>query len=50
VGTIADTGGGIPGRKWIDLGYEDDDYVSWHNWVTVYFLTPVPEYIPYILN
>ena len=41
-GRIADTGGGIPGRYWIDLGYSDDDYVSWHNWVTVYFLTPVP--------
>ncbi|HSB90281.1 MAG TPA: ubiquitin-like domain-containing protein [Anaerolineales bacterium] len=42
VGRIADTGGGIPGRFWIDLGYSDDDYISWHNWVTVYFLTPVP--------
>jgi uncharacterized protein YabE (DUF348 family) len=41
-GRIADTGGGIPGRFWIDLGYSDDDYVSWHNWTTVYFLTPVP--------
>jgi len=39
---ISDTGGGIPGRNWIDLGYTDSDYVSWHNWVTVYFLTPVP--------
>jgi 3D (Asp-Asp-Asp) domain-containing protein len=41
-GRIADTGGGIPGRHWIDLGYRDDDYVSWHQWTTVYFLTPVP--------
>jgi 3D (Asp-Asp-Asp) domain-containing protein len=39
---ISDTGGGIPGRNWIDLGYSDEDYVSWHNWTTVYFLTPVP--------
>jgi uncharacterized protein YabE (DUF348 family) len=39
---ISDTGGGIPGRRWIDLGYIDSDYVSWHDWVTVYFLTPVP--------
>jgi uncharacterized protein YabE (DUF348 family) len=39
---ISDTGGGIPGRRWIDLGYTDSDYVSWHGWVTVYFLTPVP--------
>ncbi|HEX2980440.1 MAG TPA: ubiquitin-like domain-containing protein [Anaerolineaceae bacterium] len=46
---IGDTGGGIPGRYWIDLGYNDDNYVSWHQWVTVYFLTPVPPLIPYIL-
>ena len=41
-GVVADTGGGIPGRYWIDLGYSESDYVSWHQWVTVYFLTPVP--------
>jgi uncharacterized protein YabE (DUF348 family) len=39
---ISDTGGGIPGRRWIDLGYTDEGYVSWHDWVTVYFRTPVP--------
>ncbi|HSR48187.1 MAG TPA: ubiquitin-like domain-containing protein, partial [Anaerolineales bacterium] len=48
--TIGDTGGGIPGRLWIDLAYSDEDYFSWHNWVTVYFLTPVPPYIDYILE
>ena len=37
----ADTGGGVKGR-WIDLGYDDWNYVSWHQVVTVYFLTPVP--------
>ncbi len=42
IGTVLDTGGGIPGRYWIDLGYSEEDYVSWHQWVTVYFLTPVP--------
>ncbi len=47
---IGDTGGGIPGRLWIDLAYSDDDYQSWHHWTTVYFLTPVPANIPYILN
>ncbi|NIM92297.1 MAG: DUF348 domain-containing protein [Anaerolineales bacterium] len=36
-----DTGGGVKGR-WIDLGYEDDNYEPWHQNVTVYFLTPVP--------
>jgi resuscitation-promoting factor RpfB len=48
-GTVLDTGGGIPGRYWIDLGYSDDDYVSWHHWVTVYFLTPVPDNYQVIL-
>jgi resuscitation-promoting factor RpfB len=46
---VADTGGGIPGQHWIDLGYTDDDYQSWHSNVTVYFLTPVPPTIPWIL-
>ena len=35
----ADTGGGVRG-KWIDLGYEDHDYESWHWWVDVYVLEP----------
>ncbi len=35
----ADTGGGVKG-KWIDLGYEDHDYESWHWWVDVYVLEP----------
>ncbi len=50
--TILDIGGGIAGRNWIDLGYDDDSFVSWHQWVTVYFLTPVPPTgnIRYILN
>ncbi|NPV86143.1 MAG: DUF348 domain-containing protein [Anaerolineae bacterium] len=46
---IADTGGGIPGKQWIDLGFSDEDFVSWHSNVTMYFLTPVPAAIPYIL-
>lgn len=46
----ADTGGGVHGR-WIDLGYDDNNYVPWHQFVTVYFLTPTPppESIVYIL-
>jgi uncharacterized protein YabE (DUF348 family)/3D (Asp-Asp-Asp) domain-containing protein len=50
IATIADTGGGIPGRDWIDLGFEDHDYESWHDWVTVYFLTPVPANPLWVLN
>lgn len=47
---IGDMGGGIPGTPWIDLGYNDDDFVEWSSWVTVYFLTPVPSDILYDLN
>lgn len=36
-----DAGGGVKGR-WIDLGYEDYNWKNWHQYVTVYFLTPVP--------
>ena len=42
VGTIADTGGGIPGTDWIDLGYDEENFTNWHSNVTIYFLTPVP--------
>lgn len=44
----ADVGGGVSGRM-IDLGYSDEDYVSWHEWVTVYFLWPPPENIVWII-
>lgn len=37
----ADTGGGVRGR-FIDLGYDDWNYVHWSKVVTVYFLTPIP--------
>lgn len=49
--TIEDVGGGWPpgNHYWVDLGYTDDNYVPWSGWITIYFLTPVPENIPYIL-
>ncbi len=46
---IADTGGGIPGRRWIDLGYDDSNYVGGARTVTLYFLTPIPENVPWTL-
>jgi uncharacterized protein YabE (DUF348 family) len=49
IGTIADIGGGVPGQYWIDLAYSDDDYVAWYHNITIYFLTPVPDNIPWIL-
>ena len=50
-GTVGDVGGGtaLSGHYWIDLGYNDSDYVEWGEWVTVYFLTPVPANPGYIL-
>jgi 3D (Asp-Asp-Asp) domain-containing protein len=36
-----DTGGGVQGR-FIDLGYDDWNYVGWHSVTMVYFLTPIP--------
>jgi uncharacterized protein YabE (DUF348 family) len=49
-GTIEDVGGGLPDRHWIDLGYSDEDWVGWGGWMTIYFLTPVPENIMWILQ
>jgi uncharacterized protein YabE (DUF348 family) len=34
---------------WIDLGYPDDGYVIWHRHVTVYFLTPVPPVVNWVI-
>jgi uncharacterized protein YabE (DUF348 family) len=50
-GTFEDIGGGIAGRDWIDLGFTDADFEPWHQWTTLYFLTPVPppDSIPWIL-
>jgi uncharacterized protein YabE (DUF348 family) len=36
-----DTGGGILG-KFVDLGFSDNDYESWHWWTDIYLLTPIP--------
>ena len=48
---LGDLGAGYPdGRPLIDLAYSDNDYVGWHQWVTVYFLTPVPANIIYVLE
>jgi len=50
IGLAGDTGGGVIGR-WVDLGYDDDNLVTWHQWVDVYLLTPAPpaDKIKYIL-
>lgn len=46
---MADTGGPRSSRYWIDLGYRDEDWISWRRYVKVYLLTPVPPEIDYIL-
>lgn len=41
VAFAGDTGGGIKGR-FIDLGYDEDEYQSWRGNVDVYYLGPPP--------
>jgi uncharacterized protein YabE (DUF348 family) len=48
--TVADVCGGCVGKPWIDLGFSDDDFEPWSSWVTVYFLTPVPANVIYVLE
>lgn len=51
VAVVSDVGGGFPdGRPWIDLGFSDDDFETWSGWITVYFLAPAPQEIPYFLK
>ncbi len=47
---IADVGGGIPGRKWIDLAYEDDNFIGWSRETKLYFLTPIPADMVWVLQ
>jgi len=48
--SVEDVCGGCTGKPWIDLGYSDNDWQQWNSWVTVYFLTPVPNNIVYDLQ
>lgn len=49
VGVAADTGGPRKFKLWIDLGYDDANWVSWSKYTDVYLLTPLPPNIQYIL-
>ncbi len=49
IGMMADTGGARSSPYWIDLGYSDDDWISWSRYVDVYLLTPVPATVDYLL-
>jgi uncharacterized protein YabE (DUF348 family) len=47
---VGDVGGGPPGNHyWVDLGWTDAEYQPMSGWTTVYFLTPVPKNLVYIL-
>jgi uncharacterized protein YabE (DUF348 family) len=48
VGEMSDTGP-LYRPLFIDLGYSDEDWVSWARWVDVYLLAPVPEHVIYLL-
>jgi uncharacterized protein YabE (DUF348 family) len=47
--TVADSGLGPNAPYWIDLAYLDDEYIAWHQNTTLYFLTPVPANVQWIL-
>ncbi len=47
--TVADSGLGPNAPYWIDLAYLDEGYVGWHQYTTLYFLSPVPANVPWIL-
>jgi uncharacterized protein YabE (DUF348 family) len=49
-GSVEDVCNGCRGKPWIDLGFSDHNFEAWHTWVTVYFLTPVPANVIYVLE
>lgn len=49
MGVVEDKCGACSGNMLIDLFIPTDQYVGWHRTVTLYFLTPVPASIKYIL-
>ena len=49
-GSVEDVCNGCVGKPWIDLGFSDSNFEPWHSWVTVYFLTPVPANVIYVLQ
>lgn len=48
--SVEDVCGGCVDKPWIDLGFSDHDFEPWHSSVTVYFLTPVPSNVIYVLE
>lgn len=50
LGVVGDVCPGCVGKPWIDLGYDQGNYVGWSSYVTVYFLAPAPLDIPWFLK
>ena len=49
-GVIGDVGKSpTKDNRWIDLAYSDNDFVGWSENTTLYFLTPVPSEIQWVL-
>ncbi len=47
IATIGDTGrSATADHRWIDLAYNDENFVPWSRNTTLYFLTPIPADIP----
>ncbi len=49
IGVAADTGPDRGFSRWIDLGYDDENYEPWSQYVDVYVLAPVPDNIQYVI-
>ena len=49
IAVVEDTCGACEGNMLIDVFIPIEDYVGWHKTVTLYFLTPVPASIKYVL-
>ncbi|MGV8026649.1 MAG: ubiquitin-like domain-containing protein [Anaerolineaceae bacterium] len=49
VAVVEDKCGGCAGNMLIDVFIPTDQYVGWHKTLTIYFLTPVPSSIKYVL-
>ena len=48
IGKMADTGP-LYRPLFIDLGYDDNNFVPWARWVDVYLLAPIPQNVTYLL-
>ena len=49
-GTVEDVCPGCVGKPWIDVFLPTAEYVGWHTTQTIYFLTPLPTNILWILE